>query len=213
MTIKSGSGQACAACKYQRRRCTPECLLAPFFPADEPKMFQNVHRLFGVSNVTKILEKLPKKLDRDDAMRSIIYESDMRERFPVAGCCGVLSHLYHQLMAATKELDYVNATLQSYREASQKGQQQMVLQQQQHIVEYGGEQFVFNDGADMMSVIRAQMEAFGLQKTDVVGFDTEEQHVFDSSEAQQFSNNIVFDHERRSYCNPTTTKREEFESR
>ncbi|KAG6413769.1 hypothetical protein SASPL_126483 [Salvia splendens] len=153
-------------------------------------------------------------------MRSIIYESDMRERFPVAGCCGVLSHLYQQLMAATKELEYVNATLQLCREASRKQvlkhgpmaelvreqqlQQMVEREQQQHIVEYGGEQFVLNDGADMI-------EAFGLQKTDVV-FDTEEEDVFDS-EAQQFSNNIiVFDHERRSYYNPTT-KHEEFESR
>ncbi|KAG6411161.1 hypothetical protein SASPL_129236 [Salvia splendens] len=138
-------------------------------------------------------------------MRSIIYESDMRERFPVAGCCGVLAHLQQQLIAATKELEYVNAALQVCRNPCReqmveqgqmaelvREQQQLQMaeqeqQQQQHIVEYGGEQFVLNDGADMMSVIRA----FGMQ-TDV-GFD---------SEAQQLSNDI-FDHDRKSYYNPT----------
>ncbi|XP_042002228.1 LOB domain-containing protein 27-like isoform X2 [Salvia splendens] len=214
MTVKGGTTPACAACKYQRRKCSPACPLAPYFPANQPKMFQNVHRLFGVSNVTKILEKLTNKLDKDDAMRSIIYESDMRERFPVAGCCGVLAHLQQQLIAATKELEYVNAALQVCRNPCReqmveqgqmaelvREQQQLQMaeqeqQQQQHIVEYGGEQFVLNDGADMMSVIRA----FGMQ-TDV-GFD---------SEAQQLSNDI-FDHDRKSYYNPTSTIHEEFES-
>ncbi|RVW35523.1 LOB domain-containing protein 27 [Vitis vinifera] len=45
MTLKGGTSQACAACKYQRRKCSSECPLAPYFPPDQPKMFANAHRL------------------------------------------------------------------------------------------------------------------------------------------------------------------------
>ncbi|KAE8672560.1 hypothetical protein F3Y22_tig00111837pilonHSYRG00296 [Hibiscus syriacus] len=37
MTLKGGATSACTACKYQRRKCIPECLLAPYFPADQTK--------------------------------------------------------------------------------------------------------------------------------------------------------------------------------
>ncbi|EPS65020.1 hypothetical protein M569_09760, partial [Genlisea aurea] len=106
---------ACAACKYQRRKCTPNCPLAPYFPASEPRMFQNVHRLFGVSNVTKILRQLRNKDHRDDAMKSIIYEADMRRRFPVHGCSAVIHQLRWQLEYLANELRFVCSQLESYR--------------------------------------------------------------------------------------------------
>ncbi|KAI3977991.1 hypothetical protein MKX01_032368 [Papaver californicum] len=82
MTVKGGTNHACAACKYQRRKCAPDCALAPYFPHDQPKMFQNAHRLFGVSNIQKILRPLTPNLKKE-ATRSIIYESNMRARFPL----------------------------------------------------------------------------------------------------------------------------------
>ncbi|RVW52389.1 hypothetical protein CK203_072095 [Vitis vinifera] len=39
--------QACAACKYQRRKCKPECPLAPFFPSHDKERF-----LFCACNCT-----------------------------------------------------------------------------------------------------------------------------------------------------------------
>lgn len=111
MTVKGGTSQACAACKYQRRRCSSECTLAPYFPANQAKTFQNAHRLFGVSNIMKILVQMETREQRDEAMRSVIYESDMRERFPVHGCCGIIRHLYAQLVQAVEELQYVQAQL------------------------------------------------------------------------------------------------------
>ncbi|KAH6804983.1 LOB domain-containing protein 27 [Perilla frutescens var. frutescens] len=116
MTVKGGTTPACAACKYQRRKCSPNCPLAPYFPANQPKMFQNVHRLFGVSNVTKTLEKLKTKDQKEDAMRSIIYEAEMRERFPVDGCCAVIAQLRHQLHLAYEEMHYVCTNLEACRD-------------------------------------------------------------------------------------------------
>ncbi|CAL1406364.1 unnamed protein product [Linum trigynum] len=47
MTLKGGTSHACAACKYQRRKCTSECQLAPYFPSNKSEMFRNAHKLFG----------------------------------------------------------------------------------------------------------------------------------------------------------------------
>ncbi|CAA2987884.1 Hypothetical predicted protein [Olea europaea subsp. europaea] len=116
MTVKGGTSPACAACKYQRRKCSSDCPLAPYFPANQPKMFQNVHRLFGVSNITKILSNLETNDQKEDAMKSIIYESDMRERFPVHGCSVIICQLRLQLQHALEELRYVYAQLETYRQ-------------------------------------------------------------------------------------------------
>ncbi|KAG7033151.1 LOB domain-containing protein 27, partial [Cucurbita argyrosperma subsp. argyrosperma] len=108
MTMKGGTTQACASCKYQRRRCSKDCPLAPYFPADQPKMFQNAHRLFGVRNIMNILKQVPPS-QKDETMTSIIYESNMRSRFPVYGCCGVLWQLHYQIQQVSEELQQVKA--------------------------------------------------------------------------------------------------------
>ncbi|KAJ6762021.1 LOB DOMAIN-CONTAINING PROTEIN 4-RELATED [Salix koriyanagi] len=47
---------ACASCKHQRKRCTENCALAPYFPAEKTLEFQAVHKVFGVSNVVKLVK-------------------------------------------------------------------------------------------------------------------------------------------------------------
>jgi hypothetical protein len=51
-----GGGSPCASCKLLRRRCTKDCIFAPFFPADDPHKFAIVHKIFGASNVSKMLQ-------------------------------------------------------------------------------------------------------------------------------------------------------------
>lgn len=53
---KQGAMSPCAACKLLRRRCAQDCVFAPYFPADEPQKFANVHKVFGASNVNKMLQ-------------------------------------------------------------------------------------------------------------------------------------------------------------
>lgn len=53
---KQGAASPCAACKLLRRRCAQDCVFAPYFPADEPHKFANVHKVFGASNVNKMLQ-------------------------------------------------------------------------------------------------------------------------------------------------------------
>lgn len=52
----------CAACRYLRRRCTEDCVLAPYFPSTHPDRFACVHRIFGASNVSRMLQVLPYRL-------------------------------------------------------------------------------------------------------------------------------------------------------
>lgn len=103
MTGSGGTNTACAACKYQRRKCTPDCPLSPYFPPDQPKRFQNVHKLFGVSNILRILKHVdPSK--REDTVKSIAYEADTREKDPVHGCLGVITILQNQVSKLKEEL-------------------------------------------------------------------------------------------------------------
>ncbi|CAN1823253.1 LOB domain-containing protein 36 [Linum perenne] len=86
----------CAACKFLRRKCTQECVFAPYFPPDHPTKFASVHRVFGASNVAKLLNELPSS-QREDAVNSLAYEADARLRDPVYGCVGLISILQHKL--------------------------------------------------------------------------------------------------------------------
>ncbi|BFI14886.1 hypothetical protein MPTK1_5g07270 [Marchantia polymorpha subsp. ruderalis] len=86
----SFSSSPCAGCKFLRRKCPPECIFAPHFPADQPLKFENVHKIFGASNVTKILQDLPES-SRADAVTSLAFEAEARMKDPVYGCSGSIS--------------------------------------------------------------------------------------------------------------------------
>lgn len=115
MTLKGGTSQACAACKYQRRKCSSECPLAPYFPPDQPKMFADAHRLFGVSNILKILKQLD-PTQKLTAMQSIIYQATIRERYPVSGCLGLICQLHYQIRQTEDELHVVLSQLEICRQ-------------------------------------------------------------------------------------------------
>ncbi|MED6134105.1 hypothetical protein PIB30_034320 [Stylosanthes scabra] len=125
----SHNSKACAACKFQRRRCTKDCILAPYFPADKPKAFTNAHRLFGVCNMTRILNKIDPE-QRDECMKSIIFESDMRAKFPVHGCYGILNHYVDLIAQITEELRLVRMWIAYFK---QQQEQQYHQPQQQHL--------------------------------------------------------------------------------
>lgn len=102
----NGTTQACAACKYQRRKCAPDCILAPYFPHDRQRQFLNAHKLFGVSNITKIIKHLEPP-EKDEAMRTIIFQSDVRANDPVGGCYRIIKELQRQIEYNKAELELV----------------------------------------------------------------------------------------------------------
>ncbi|KAK9117240.1 hypothetical protein Sjap_016187 [Stephania japonica] len=113
MSSSSSSNSPCAACKFLRRKCMPGCIFAPYFPPEEPQKFINVHKIFGASNVTKLLnELLPHQ--REDAVNSLAYEAEARMKDPVYGCVGAISFLQREVQRLQNELDAANADLIRY---------------------------------------------------------------------------------------------------
>lgn len=97
----SSSNSPCAACKFLRRKCTQECVFAPYFPPDQPLKFANVHKVFGASNVAKLLNEL-NATQREDAVNSLAYEAEYRLRDPVYGCVGLIFNTSTQAQASPR---------------------------------------------------------------------------------------------------------------
>ena len=51
-----GPEPPCAACKSLRRKCTKACVFLPYFPREDADKFARVHKVFGASNVSKMLQ-------------------------------------------------------------------------------------------------------------------------------------------------------------
>ncbi|CAI9282996.1 unnamed protein product [Lactuca saligna] len=109
----SSSNSPCAACKFLRRKCTQECVFAPYFPPDQPVKFANVHKVFGASNVAKILNELNAS-QREDAVNSLAYEAEARLRDPVYGCVGLISILQTRLKQVQTDLLIAKQELCTY---------------------------------------------------------------------------------------------------
>uniref|UniRef100_A0A3Q7FA69 LOB domain-containing protein n=1 Tax=Solanum lycopersicum TaxID=4081 RepID=A0A3Q7FA69_SOLLC len=113
----SSSNPPCAACKFLRRKCLPGCIFCPYFPPEDPQKFSNVHKIFGASNVSKLLNEIEAH-QREDAVNSLAYEAEARMKDPVYGCVGAISVLQRQVIRLQKELDATNADLMRYANAN-----------------------------------------------------------------------------------------------
>ncbi|KAK4412531.1 LOB domain-containing protein 15 [Sesamum alatum] len=109
----------CAACKLLRRRCVEECPFSPYFSPHEPHKFAAVHKVFGASNVSKMLMEVP-EAQRADAANSLVCEANARLRDPVYGCMGAISALQQHVQALQAQLIAVKAEVLrfKYREAA-----------------------------------------------------------------------------------------------
>ncbi|XP_059627073.1 LOB domain-containing protein 12-like [Cornus florida] len=105
-----GGNSPCASCKLLRRRCAKDCIFAPYFPSDDPHKFAIVHKVFGASNVSKMLQELPVH-QRGDAVSSLVYEANARMRDPVYGCVGAISYLQNQVSQLQMQLAVAQAEI------------------------------------------------------------------------------------------------------
>ncbi|KAH0997596.1 hypothetical protein GBA52_021460 [Prunus armeniaca] len=105
-----GGTSPCASCKLLRRRCAKDCIFAPYFPSDDPHKFALVHKVFGASNVSKMLQELPIH-QRGDAVSSLVYEANARVRDPVYGCVGAISFLQSQVSQLQMQLAVAQAEI------------------------------------------------------------------------------------------------------
>ncbi|KAK1285585.1 LOB domain-containing protein 18 [Acorus calamus] len=101
-----GGGGPCGACKFLRRKCVSGCIFAPYFDSEQGAThFAAVHKVFGASNVSKLLHHIPAH-KRLDAVVTICYEAQARLRDPVYGC---VAHIFALQQQA--ELTYMQAHL------------------------------------------------------------------------------------------------------
>ncbi|KAM0064470.1 putative transcription factor AS2-LOB family [Helianthus debilis subsp. tardiflorus] len=97
MAATLGTGSPCGACKFLRRKCTPDCIFAPYFCSEQgPARFASIHKVFGASNVSKLLHHVA-VADRCEAVVSIAYEAQARIKDPVLGCVAHIFALQQQV--------------------------------------------------------------------------------------------------------------------
>ncbi|PON81591.1 Lateral organ boundaries domain containing protein [Trema orientale] len=107
----AGSAQpACAACKHQRKKCHEGCILAPYFPAERSRDFQAVHKVFGVSNVTKMVKNIVDDEDRRKAVDSLVWEASCRQKDPVLGPYAEYRKVYDELKIYKSQLNQRSAS-------------------------------------------------------------------------------------------------------
>ncbi|CAL9232580.1 unnamed protein product [Arabidopsis halleri] len=107
----SGGGGPCGACKFLRRKCVAGCIFAPYFDSEQGAAhFAAVHKVFGASNVSKLLQHVPEH-KRPDAVVSICFEAQARLRDPIYGCVSHIVSLQQQVVSLQTELSYLQAHL------------------------------------------------------------------------------------------------------
>ncbi|PWZ06820.1 LOB domain-containing protein 18 [Zea mays] len=109
--VGGGAGGPCGACKFLRRKCVSGCIFAPYFDSEQGAAhFAAVHKVFGASNVSKLLLQIPPH-KRLDAVVTICYEAQARLRDPVYGCVAHIFALQQQVVNLQAELTYLQAHL------------------------------------------------------------------------------------------------------
>ncbi|MQM20497.1 hypothetical protein Taro_053517 [Colocasia esculenta] len=100
----TGFGSPCGACKFLRRKCVRGCVFAPYFCHEQGAAhFAAIHKVFGASNVSKLLMHLPVP-DRCEAAVTISYEAQARLQDPVYGCVAHIFALQQQVVNLQAQL-------------------------------------------------------------------------------------------------------------
>ncbi|KAJ8623773.1 hypothetical protein MRB53_032303 [Persea americana] len=107
----SGAGSPCGACKFLRRKCASDCIFAPYFCSEQgPARFAAIHKIFGASNVSKLLMHVP-LAERCEAVVTIAYEAQARIRDPVYGCVAHIFALQQQVASLQAQLMQLRAQM------------------------------------------------------------------------------------------------------
>ncbi|CAI9778558.1 unnamed protein product [Fraxinus pennsylvanica] len=109
--MATGTASPCGACKFLRRKCAANCIFAPYFCSEQgPARFAAIHKVFGASNVSKLLLHIP-VANRCEAVVTIAYEAQARIRDPVYGCVSHIFALQQQVAYLQAQLMQVKAQL------------------------------------------------------------------------------------------------------
>ncbi|KAK2645366.1 hypothetical protein Ddye_020561 [Dipteronia dyeriana] len=86
----------CAACRYKRKKCTENCITAPYFPIGRTAEYKKARKVFGVTKIEKMLFRVSPN-DRRATADSIIMEGNARHDDPVFGLSGIIFDLKSQV--------------------------------------------------------------------------------------------------------------------
>ncbi|KAF1877466.1 hypothetical protein Lal_00040182 [Lupinus albus] len=107
----------CGACKFLRRKCIAGCIFAPYFGSDQgAARFAAVHKVFGASNVSKLLSNIPES-HRQEAVATVSYEAQARLADPVYGCVSSIFALQQQVASLQAEVAMTQTQLTNSRYA------------------------------------------------------------------------------------------------
>ncbi|KAJ4978002.1 hypothetical protein NE237_008782 [Protea cynaroides] len=110
----TGIGPSCGACKFLRRKCTDGCIFASYFCYEEGiHHFAAVHKVFGASNVSKLLSNLPVH-HRSEAAITISYEALARIQDPVYGCTAHIFELQRQVVNIQEEIEFLESQQENF---------------------------------------------------------------------------------------------------
>jgi hypothetical protein len=65
--------------------------------------FAKVHKVFGASNVSKLLGEVPEE-QRQETVNSLAYEAEVRLKDPVYGCIGAIASLQKKMLELQHDL-------------------------------------------------------------------------------------------------------------
>ncbi|KAK1305889.1 LOB domain-containing protein 36 [Acorus calamus] len=89
------------------------CVFAPQFPPDQSERFASVHRVFGASNVSKILQDIDIS-QRNHAVDTLVYEAEARLQNPVYGPVAYIALLNETNQQIQHQLTLINRELSNY---------------------------------------------------------------------------------------------------
>ncbi|KAL8171565.1 hypothetical protein V2J09_023369 [Rumex salicifolius] len=109
----TGVSTSCGACKFLRRKCTSECVFAPYFRYElAPQHFGAVHKVFGASNASRLLLRLPEQC-RSEAAIAMSFEALARMHDPVYGCVAYIYALQQQVAELQEEVETLSSHVAS----------------------------------------------------------------------------------------------------
>nr|XP_027108767.1 LOB domain-containing protein 6-like [Coffea arabica] len=126
--VEVGNRPACSACKHQRKKCKKEeCPMLKHFPAEKADIFSAVHKVFGVSNVSKIIKVLEPH-EQERAVESLEWEALGWKKDKVHGPLGMYKSLEEQnllIIEKNQKLFEQNQKLQEENRSLKEGLRSM----------------------------------------------------------------------------------------
>ncbi|XP_047312708.1 LOB domain-containing protein 10-like [Impatiens glandulifera] len=105
----------CAVCKHNGKQlCDPNCCFARHFMPSNLEDFQIVKQHFGITNFTKLVDKVADD-QKDSAIESLVYEATIRRMTPIEGTLGAKAVLQDKIRKTIKELVRAKRKLESLK--------------------------------------------------------------------------------------------------